>query len=292
MPRICYTEKKFRTKALHRIAQANVIITDLDQQGYKLTLRQLYYQFVARGLLDNTMREYKNLGIVINDARLAGRIDWDAIEDRTRKLEKLSHWDCPADIINASAEQYRRDKWEEADVRIEVWVEKDALVSVIGRTAERFDVAYMSTRGYGSQSEMWGAAQRFEHYVNNGQRVVLLHLSDHDPSGVDMTRDIDDRLNKVFGVPVDVQRIALTMAQVRQYSPPPNPAKTTDSRAAAYIDQYGDKSWELDALHPSVIDQLIADAIMGMRDDDIWRNAMDQQNEEQEVLRGLAADTL
>src|SRR2546428_272641 len=103
MPKLWYASTRFSPKSRETIAQANVIIADYEAQGFTLTLRQAYYQFVSRGLIPNTDREYKRLGSIINDARMAGLIDWDSIEDRTRFLRSLSHWDDPSDIMDGAA---------------------------------------------------------------------------------------------------------------------------------------------------------------------------------------------
>lgn len=247
-----YQATNFRRKSLEIIDKANEIIEEYSADGYDLTLRQLYYQFVARDIIPNRQSEYKKLGSVVNDARLAGLVDWESIVDRTRKYEANGHWDNPADIIRDSADQYAINTRASQDIYIEVWVEKDALIGVLERACSPLDVGYFSCRGYVSQSAMWAAANRFR--CEND--CVLLYLGDHDPSGLDMTRDIQFRLN-MFGAEVEVKRIALNMEQVEEYQPPPNPAKTTDSRYERYIDEYGDESWELDALDPRVITELI-----------------------------------
>lgn len=259
MPKICYVARRFNKSSELIIGVAEKICEEYMADGYVLTLRQLYYQFVARGICANTMKEYKRIGSVINDARLAGRLDWDAIEDRTRNLETLPHWDSPQDILNASAEQFRFDRWATQNVRIEIWVEKEALIGVIERIAHRFRVPYFACRGYASQSEVWRAGQRFLAHNENGQAVKILHLGDHDPSGIDMTRDNDDRV-QLFTEQGDVEvtRLALNMDQVNRYNPPPNPAKLTDKRATKYIKRFGRKSWELDALDPKVIDAIVS----------------------------------
>lgn len=280
MPKVFYQDRKFGAKALAIIETANEICADYMAQGYTLTLRQLYYQFVARDLSPNTMQDYKRIGSIINDARLAGLIDWEAIEDRTRNLESLSTWNSPKDILGAVAQQFRYDWWDSQPVRIEVWVEKEALVGVIERVANRYRVPYFACRGYASQSELWRAGQRFDDYSNNrGQPVKVLHLGDHDPSGMDMTRDNEDRL-KLFsnGADIEVQRLALNTDQVRKYKPPPNPAKLTDSRATGYIKQFGNKSWELDALDPKVIDDLISAQIEAYIDQDDWAESKDRED--------------
>ncbi len=194
MPLIEYVPKNFSARSLDVIDRANEILEEYERQGYDLTLRQLFYQFVSRALIPNRDAEYKKLGSIVNDARLAGLIDWDHIVDRTRYLRTVSSWDSPAAIIRDAARGYQRDLWEDQDTRIKVWIEKDALVGVIERACDELRVPFLSCRGYTSQSEMWGASQRFYRHTLNGKRVKVLHLGDHDPSGIDMSRDIEDRI--------------------------------------------------------------------------------------------------
>jgi hypothetical protein len=194
MARICYVKKNFGAEALAIIKIANQICASYASQGYDLTLRQLYYQFVARDILPNTQKSYNKLGNIINDARLAGLMDWDYIVDRTRFVRSLTHYADPAARIRSAARTYQIDMWARQPERVEVWIEKDALVGVIERTCQSLDVPYFSCRGYTSQSEVWGAAQRIGEHLAAGKDVTILHLGDHDPSGIDMTRDILDRL--------------------------------------------------------------------------------------------------
>lgn len=154
MPLVCYVEKRFNPATLDVIARANEIIAEYAEQGFALTLRQLYYQFVARALLRNKQTEYKRLGSIVNDARLAGLIDWDHIQDRTRNLLSNSHWTDPAEIIDSAARSFEVDKWTGQEWRPEVWIEKDALLGVIEGVCVELDVPFFSCRGYTSQSEM------------------------------------------------------------------------------------------------------------------------------------------
>lgn len=197
MPKIQYKEIRFRQSSLDLIRLVNEVINDYKAQGYELTLRQVYYQLVARGYIPNNERSYKNVGNLINDGRLAGLIDWYAITDRTRNLRGNSHWDTPSEVIASAKYSYLLDKWEGQPNYVEVWVEKDALVDVVGQACRPLDVPYFSCRGYTSQSEMWMAAQRFRRQDFREQRIII-HLGDHDPSGIDMTRDIQERLD-MFG---------------------------------------------------------------------------------------------
>jgi len=289
VPKITYTEKRFSAGSLAIIEQANQIIVDYAAQGYDLTLRQLYYQFVSRDLIANKQTEYKRLGSIINDARLAGLIDWDTIVDRTRNMVSNSHWSGPKEIVDSCANQFQIDKWANQENRVEVWIEKDALVGVIENVCRKNDVGFFSCRGYTSQSEMWSASQRLLEYVENGQRITIIHLGDHDPSGIDMTRDIDHRLALFMGESAGaVNRIALNMNQVKKYKPPPNPAKITDSRATGYIKKFGNKSWELDALEPSVLEALIDATIAKYKDPDQWEKLVVIEQEHIKSLEKVA----
>lgn len=284
-----YVPKKFGIKTIEVIERVNAILTDYEAQGFDLTVRQIYYQFVSKDWIKNSLKEYKKLAATINDARLAGLIDWNRIVDRTRFVRSISSWSNPASIINSAAQSYKEDLWNDQPARVEVWIEKDALVGVIERVCQQHRVPFLSCRGYTSQSEMWGAAQRLNTYHEEGKEIHIIHLGDHDPSGLDMTRDIQDRMN-LFIEPdaVNVHRIALNMPQVRQYNPPPNPAKITDSRADKYIAEHGRESWELDALSPQVIERLIRTEIDKLKDKKAWAAALEEESAGRRALEGIS----
>lgn len=288
MPKIEYIPKKFSSARLEMIEKVNDVVAEYQLQGYSLTLRQVYYQMVARDIIPNNMRSYKNLGSLINDARLAGLIDWFAIEDRTRNLRGNSHWSRPGSVIESAAYSYRRDHWQGQENYVEVWVEKDALIGIVGQICGKLDVPHFSCRGYVSQSEMWAAARRLHRRQEEGQHVVLLHLGDHDPSGKDMSRDIQERLITFETYGVTFKRLALNMDQVELYNPPPNPAKLTDSRASGYIERYGDECWELDALEPSVISDVIKQNVEQYRDDELYLAVLKREVEERQQLDDFA----
>lgn len=284
MPKIEYKSFNFRARTLAVIKMANSIIAEYQAEGDELTLRQLYYQFVSRDIIPNTQKEYSKLGIALNNGRLAGLMDWNAIIDRTRKIQGDWHWDSPAEIIENSAESYKIDTRATQDEYIETWVEKDALIGVVERACNLQDVPYFSCRGYVSQSAMWRAGRRIS---RDGRPCTLLHLGDHDPSGIDMTRDIQERLD-LFGADVNVRRIALTLEQVEEYGPPPNPAKLTDSRCDGYINKYGNESWELDALDPRTIRALIQSEVLKLTDENARQVLIDKEDTEKDKLRWLA----
>lgn len=289
MSLIKYKHIQFTKKTKRIIDIANTIIAEYTAQGYILTLRQLYYQFVARDFIRNTFRDYKNLGNIINDARLAGLIDWLDIEDRVRTVGILQTWNNQSDFANEAVNWFHLDFWEDQKYRIEIWVEKDALAGVIERTANRYRCSYLACRGYVSQSEAWRTGQRIQVYNAGGQSIKIIHLGDHDPSGIDMTRDNRERINMLseFG-DVEIIRVALNQDQVEEYNPPPNPAKFTDRRYADYEREHGTESWELDALEPQVIDRIISAEIEKYIDWNKWNTVKEREELAKAELQMLA----
>jgi hypothetical protein len=273
--------------AVQLVEIANTICAEYAAQGFDLTLRQLYYQFVARGHIPNTMRSYKRLGSIVDQARLAGLLDWRYIVDRTRNVYRTDGADTtPEDAIESVALSYSLPLWDSQPNHVEVWVEKEALTGIVQQAAQGVQTHYFACRGYVSQSEMYSAGIRFRNHGRNGKTNHVIHLGDHDPSGIDMTRDIEDRLTTFAGrhAPT-VHRIALNMDQVEQYNPPPNPAKVTDSRYEGYERVHGDESWELDALNPTILNDLITTAVMDLRDEDLWRVAARRERLERAQLQ-------
>ena len=285
---IQYQDINIRPAGRKLIDQVNGIIAAYRAQNYSLTLRQVYYQLVSKNAIENNERSYKSLGVLVSNGRLAGLIDWLAIEDRTRFIRSLSHWETPQEIIESAANSYHIDLWQDQPCYIESWVEKDALIGIVEQSASRYDVSSFSCRGYVSSTEMWEASRRY--MAQRHKHCILLHLGDHDPSGLDMTRDISERL-QLFGACVDVQRIALNVEQVERYNPPPNPAKTTDRRFDGYVKQYGPHSWELDALEPGILATLITDNIEMNLDQKLYQAMLDQEEYERQRIQRVA-DTM
>lgn len=257
-----FQPKNFDPERMVMIDKINFILDDYAAQGYDLSLRQLYYQLVSRNLVENTERSYKNVGNLVSDARLSGLIDWNMIVDRGRTMVHNSHWNTPAEIVLTAAHSFRIDRWADQPNYVEVMVEKQALEGVLEPVCSEMDVPFTANKGYSSSSAMYEASKRFIRRGRNGKKLFVLYLGDHDPSGIDMTRDVDDRLDlftRASGI--TVKRLALNMAQVEELRPPENPAKITDSRADSYIRRFGRSSWELDAIEPAQLAGIVRAAI-------------------------------
>jgi hypothetical protein len=284
----------FRAASLDLLQYCNSIVTDYMEDGLRLTLRQLYYQLVSANVVPNTEKSYKNVGKLVSNARLAGMLDWDAIEDRVRKPKHPPEFSSLRSLVDAALSSYRLPRLVGQAEYIEVWVEKDALAGVLEPIVREHHVVLMVNRGYSSQSAMYESAQRIEAAVDRYEcnQATVLYLGDLDPSGEDMVRDIQDRLDLFsYGSGIEVEKVALTIEQVEAHNLPPNPAKLSDSRARAFIAKYGPKSWELDALPPRVLQSLVHDALSARMDLELMEEVKEQEERDKEILRVVSKGT-
>lgn len=288
-----YIEYNPRGETEKLIGFMNALISSYQAQGYKLSVRQLYYQLVARDMVENTERSYKRVAKIINDARCGGWMDWEAIEDRGRDIEMKYRWSSAKQIVQNAAWGFHMDMWEGQDHRPFVVVEKAALAGILEPICRKYDVPLLAARGYPSVSVVRELVlDHLKPASEDGQWPTVIHLGDHDPSGLDMTRDLDERF-RLFMESLEneddltVDRIALTMKQVQEKKPPPNPAKTTDARFADYRKRFGIESWELDALEPAYLSTLLENKIIGFIDDDKWEERRLYVEAKREVIQKI-----
>ena len=282
MARQQFRSTNFREDSLLKISQMNQILAAFRKVGvYKLTARQLYYQFVGKDWIPNTPRSYKNLTKLLADARYAGMVDWDAIEDRVREPTIWSEYRTITDATKRAIENFRLPRWKGQPRYVELWVEKEALAGILEPLAADYHAVLLVNKGYSSASALYDSARRFIRRADlYGGDPLLFYVGDHDPSGEDMVRDLGDRLAE-FGSPLEIQKLALTMAQVEEFELPPNPAKTTDSRYEKYAEEHGTESWEVDALPPDELQKIIREAF----DDVIDRELMEEYIEKEDTAR-------
>lgn len=306
----CYRRQNFTPAVMEIISRANEFIVSYAEEGYVLTLRQLYYRFIAKDAfpsswvdrvyniregLDpntkNTLKNYKRLGDIVTNGREAGLISWTAFEDRNRTVYGTNPVENPKDLLNGIEHRLILDCWREQPTYVEVFVEKDALGPIVARPADKWRANHMACKGYLSASQAWKAGLRFKAAMGRGKRAILIHVGDHDPSGQDMTRDNHERLKLYSESGVEIERVALNMDQILERNPPPNPAKVTDSRFRKYVDEYGEDCWELDALEPHELDGLISDAIERYVDKPLWDKTLRREEkiraEVKKFMRGV-----
>lgn len=291
-----FEEHRFTPQSLRQIETINDILEEYRRMRFKLSLRQLYYQLVARDYIENSVRSYKRTGELVAAARMAGLVDWDMIEDRNRETVMNAHWQSPAEIIRAAANGFRIDRWEGQPAYCEVMVEKDALSGILLPVCRELDVRFSANKGYSSASAMYEAGKRFRavasDYDSRAEEYHLFYLGDHDPSGIDMTRDVRKRLLTFIGLgedfPLEVHRLALNYDQVEQWNPPENPAKESDSRYADYARRFGESSWELDAVEPRTLATLLREAILELIDRGEWEKVANKERRMRANLERLA----
>lgn len=280
--REAFIMKKFNREHRELISVVSGILDKYSAAGYDLTLRQLYYQLVSKNVVENTEQSYKRIGGIVSDARLAGLLDWSMIRDRERVSRSNPHWDSPAEVLRSAASSWNQDLWRDQPYHVEVMVEKRALEGILIPLCSKLDVTFTANKGYSSTSALYETGKRMEEFKNDGKKICVIYLGDHDPSGMDMSRDVLDRLIMFSHGPIEVDRVALNMPQIEELNPPENPAKLTDSRADKYIEKYGRSSWELDAIEPNMLVDIVTKAIHKRMDMDLFDAAV----EERERQRG------
>ena len=285
-----FIDMNFRAERLALIEEVNDVLDRYRSLGYDLTVRQVYYQLVSQDLIPNNPKSYNRIKSLISDGRKAGLIDWNMIVDRTRGTIIPAHWDSPADIIESAAQSFRIDKWENQPNHVEIMVEKEALSGILEPTCKDLDVNFAANKGYSSDSAMYRAGKRLQRKVLAGKVPYILYLGDHDPSGLDMDRDIKGRLEMFGDLDLEVIRLALKMDQIEQMDVPENPAKTSDSRYEGYVVLFGESSWELDAVEPTELVRLVTEHVESLRHNELWNEKVEWENQCREDLDDFALD--
>jgi len=286
--KIQFRETKLGPKRLAILGKINNVLEDYASQGYVLTLRQLYYRLVAADVIPNRPNEYSKLSDVLTEGRLCGLVDWSSIEDRVRVPKRPYTVDDIDDAISDTVNQYRLDRQRGQENYVEMWTEKDAISNILYRQTEQYGIPLLVNRGYSSTTAMYESYRRMERAIERGQQPHVVYFGDHDPSGLDMAlRDIPERLNELFGTDVICKHIGITMPQIDLHQPPPNPAKISDPRAKWYIGEYGDSSWEVDALEPKDMHKIIHEELAGIIDLDMMEKVKEEEKAERKEIQML-----
>jgi len=193
------------------------IVDRYGASGQTMTVRQLYYRMVAEGHLDSGESEYGKVQRDAKMARYTGLIGFDDIEDRTRNPDSKKTYEDLEELTRVAKRLYVLDRWTGQDYHVELWCEKEALSGVLRPVARKWQVTYSTCRGYTSASAMYSAAQRMQKHEVRGKQNIILYVGDHDPSGLDMQRDLRSRFLdfSYFCDEPTVQRIALTKEQIK-----------------------------------------------------------------------------
>ena len=269
-----------RSETLRIIAAAAEVLDEANASGYRFTLRRVFYALVSTNRLPNTERAYKGLSETLNRARWAGLLPLDCLDDLGRVADIPQSWRQPSDVVRDAAYWYRSDWWAGTQPCVEVWAEKAAVAGIVGPVADEYGVPFLACRGFSSLTALAEAAGRLR-----GRDAVVLYVGDHDPSGLDMDRDLAERLN-ALGATVQLRRLALTIDQIDEHQLPPQPTKASDSRARGYSLDHGG-SWELDALPADTLAGLVREAVENLTPPDFEeRRAADEGV--RDTIRALA----
>lgn len=260
------------------------IIEHYGEMDLNMTLRQLYYQLVTYELINNNMNMYKRIGVLVNDARYSGIIDWEAIEDRGRISNRHAQWKDIKDLMTSAKRSFRKDRWRGQDCRVELLSEKDAISNILEPIANKYHIYFTANKGYSSSSSLYRLAKRIDvNWDVHRCKTMILYLGDHDPSGLDMDRDIQERVSEFVNVGPETcyfKRIAITKDQIEKYNPPPNPAKMTDTRAINYIKEHGRVSWEVDAIKPEIMQEIVENYILECLDKEMMDDVIQEEKDE------------
>ncbi|RNJ77605.1 MAG: hypothetical protein EB828_00630 [Nitrosopumilus sp. D6] len=283
MAKIRYSDLSMHRATMTLLDSMTPIIESYEERGYRMTVRQLYYQLVARLIVTNTMSSYQKVSKIVTQGRMQGMIDWDIIVDRVRVPMMPNEFYSMSSFVDAIKNSYRSYRWEDQNHYVEVMVEKEALAGILEPITRKYHASLLVNKGYASASAIHEVAMRMQKQEEAGKICHILYMGDHDPSGIDMVRDIESRLH-IFGCSPKVERLALTMDQIKQYKLPPNPAKKSDPRSKLYYEKYGSESWELDALDPEVLSDVLEDGIQEYMDIDLYNTVIKKEKIERDAL--------
>jgi len=259
-----------KTKTL--IAAARTIL----EAEHPMTVRQLFYRLVSARVIDNSRGDYQRVSKAMTLARTQGSVDYDMIVDRSRTSYRSTDWKNLGQLtetMERALQNYRRDAWQDQPYHVEVWCEKDAVTGSIEEIRREYGVDVIAIRGFNSTSNVHEAGTRLWEYTHNGKKPVILYLGDWDPSGKDIERDLVSRLRADTGMEIEVQRIAIFQADIRQFNLPPLRVKDTDSRAEGFKELYGNEAVELDALPPTELRRRLREAIELLIDPAAWQRS-------------------
>jgi len=285
-----FRDEKFSKPTKFILDKILEVVDEYQARGILLTVRQTYYQLVGRAYIENNARMFQKVSRIITKARYNGLIDWDIIEDRSRTSLIPYYYKNIPDFLMSVADGYRLDRWAGQEYYLELITEKDALSSVLSPIVyEKYRITFNVVRGYSSVTKLYEMSKRILKAVKAEKKPVILYIGDHDPSGLDMVRDIEERLRELtYGLKTEIVHVALTTEQIERYNPPPNFAKLTDKRAENYIRQFGRESWEVDALRPDILVNILEEAIQSYLDVDLMNRVIEKEAREIMTIKEIA----
>ena len=289
-----YADWSPRAKTRTILGQVNEILAEYEDY-LPLTVRQIFYRLVAAYMYEKTDKAYDRLADYIVRARRAEILPFAYIRDDGVVQANIDWFDSPEDFWNDAglrAKEYRRDRQEGQDHRLELWCEAAGMLPQLARVANEFSVPVFSSGGFSSLSAVRHIVDRA---VRRDHSTVLLHVGDFDPSGVSVFESVAADVVAFFErdrilasqeiIPI---RVALTADQVAEYDLPTAPAKSTDRRSSSW----SGGTCQLEALAPDQLAEIVKTAILEWFDEDELADQVEQEDQDRdELLRALPRAT-
>lgn len=283
----CPSARKSAGRPLGAQAQAiRTAVLDLQDRYDRMTVRQVFYALEVAGTVEKTEGGYRQVQKQVLTMRREELLPWEFISDGTRLQRKPDSYDTVEDAVATMARTYRRNLWRAQSVRIEVWLEKDALAEIVLEETSGWDVSLMVSRGQSSATFLWNAAKAAERaWERAGVETYIYALYDRDPGGRRAARTIERELpSHAPGVPIHFELLGVTDKQVSDWNLPSRLSKSTDPEAATFQG----RAVELDAIPPDRLAGLVEDAITRHIDPHAWEVERAVEQEEQDILARLA----
>ncbi len=264
-------------------------IVDILEEIQPATVRAVCYRlFVAGHIANMSKGQTDKVSRVLVAARETGRVPWEWVVDENRAAERLNMWDNPEQILRATVRQYRKDYWQDQPRVIEVWSEKGTVRGTLAPVLDAYGITLRVLGGFSSATQLHDAALE---QASSDKPTTILYVGDRDPSGMSMSaRDIPGRLAR-FGGTAELVRLAISREQIAEHGLPGFPAatKSGDPRHDWFVANYGHTCWELDALPPPVLREVVEDAILCRLDGTRWERARMVEAAEIESMKGFFA---
>jgi hypothetical protein len=251
------------------------------------TVRQVYYQLVSRGAIEKTDNEYNNTVVrLMTQMRRDRDLPFSWVADSTRVIRRPRTYSSLQSYFTRSAEMYRRALWDDIDVHVEIWVEKDTLTGVLYPITAAWDIPLMVARGFSSVTFLQSNGETIREYYRQGKQVYIYQFGDHDPSGVAAAQSVKDGLREFSDeTPFTYERLAVTRDQIDSMRLPTRPTKKTDTRSKTFD---GD-SVEIEAIPAGVLREICFDAITQHVDMDRYNDLKATEEHEKELIKKWGA---
>ena len=252
------------------------------------SIRAVCYRLFVEGLIPSMAKTHTNsVSTHLVWAREEGIIPWAWIVDETREAERVSTWANPEDIIDAAVRGYRKNYWSDQPHWVEVWSEKGTVRGTLAPVLRKYGVTFRVMHGYGSATALHDIA---EETIESEKGLRVLYVGDWDPSGMHMSEiDLPSRLERYDGYAV-ILRVAINEWDVEPDTDLPSfevESKSKDPRHDWFVNEFGRRCWELDALSPVILRKRIEQEILSVLDIDAWNHAVSIEAAERESMSSI-----